>query len=127
MSNAQVQTDAKAEEDEAKLVLIEKQLFDSMSSKREYKKEIKHMRDAISRQDSEIKHLIQDKRELEREIALRPCLKSSLQPTNENAGDHANQQSLKNLGNTSFEILHEKDKYIAQLEDEILLLRGDVE
>jgi hypothetical protein len=85
------------------------------------------LRDSISRQDSEIKHLIQDKRELEREIALRPSSKASLHPTNENAGDLANQQSLKNLGNTSFEILHEKDKYIGQLEDEILLLRGDLE
>ena len=98
-----------------------------MSSKREYKKEIKHLRDSISRQDSEIKHLIQDKRELEREIALRPSSKASLHLTNENAGDLANHQSLKNLGNTSFEILHEKDKYIGQLEDEILLLRGDLE
>ena len=106
---------------------MEKQLFDSMSTKREYKKEIKHLRDAVSRQDSEIKHLIRDKRELERDITQRPGSKASLYPNNENAGDLANQRSLKNPSSASFEILHEKDKYIGQLEDEILLLRTDLE
>jgi len=125
--NAQVQTETKAEEEEAKRALMEKQLYDSMSSKREYKKEIKHLRDAVSRQDSEIKHLIRDKRELERDITQRPSSKASLYPNNENAGDLANQQSLKNPSSASFEILHEKDKYIGQLEDEILMLRSDLE
>ena len=106
---------------------MEKQLFDSMSTKREYKNEIRHLRDAMSRQESEIKRLIQDKRELEREIAARPTTKCPLlPPTNENAGDLANHQ-VYNLGGNNLQIIREKDKYIGQLEDELLLLRGELE
>ena len=53
-----------------KLQKMEKQMFDSMNSQKEYKQENKHMRHVISRQEQEIKRLISDKRELENQVLI---------------------------------------------------------
>lgn len=90
------------------------------------KSELRQLKNALSRQSTQIQDLISDKRMLENEISKQPFQNFASRSSFKENEESTNRMSICNDKQLEM-VLHEKDEFIYKLEHEISDLRSDIE